>query len=672
MTTLDPTPRWSDIQSRSPAAHEELQRLAARVFETTSEHVTSEGGFSETVAAAITLNLAEVRNAGTAFVDSSVRDDYLARYACCEMGVDWSNPHAFAKALGDIQHVGALLDRDGVETIAKRAIGILVADGIPILSHVAALASLPDEQRQPFWTAYSAVCDSLPDLQLTADDLVDQLVPVLSASANDMTSGMIYDAVGKWAIRSQAQAEALLQSARVKKVHALMPTALWALSQFDRDTAHTTALELLDALDASAKSAGALSLGLLSYRSDADELLAQTLTRLTSAVATGDGAVKAAVGQAYFALLRGGWDVKDSILHLSSETDARVRYMMANGLFHCAKDSVGDAWWRTSLRNLASTQKENGGTYRLLDFAANALATVDAHAALDFVRDVVASNSADGSEIEVHELLAGTMSELHRTAPTILQEAITDWFGSEQRFLHQLAATIVRSHVSGRVRSGTPLVLDETRLGSYSEEQVVCLLQRVAGWVHGGPEVAALIASSLRGAPEDRVVAVASELLKAIVLYNYPGSAGDFLRSRVASSDATDAEKKAISEALSESDAYYDALRRLPEVQELRIPRRRAYLRRLETSRMNERIMEEARKRSVMLSLVTRVPLKYGRAFFSDHGGTLSEPVPLNSYSHEMEMPRGEVVDPIGQLSIRINLRAAVAFDSPRRSGDST
>jgi hypothetical protein len=67
--------------------------------------------------------------------------------------------------------------------------------------------------------------------------------------------------------------------------------------------------------------------------------------------------------------------------------------------------------------------------------------------------------------------------------------------------------------------------------------------------------------------------------------------------------------------------------------------------------------MDEVRKQSIFLDLVKRVTLKYGRSSFHRYAESLSTPEPLHSFSHTVELPRGEVLDPIGQLIQRIQLR---------------
>lgn len=70
-------------------------------------------------------------------------------------------------------------------------------------------------------------------------------------------------------------------------------------------------------------------------------------------------------------------------------------------------------------------------------------------------------------------------------------------------------------------------------------------------------------------------------------------------------------------------------------------------------------ISEEADKRSVLASLFPRIPLKYGRSFFMEKDGEYTEPSELEEISHSVELPRGELIDPIGQQIKRLHWQSA-------------
>jgi hypothetical protein len=73
----------------------------------------------------------------------------------------------------------------------------------------------------------------------------------------------------------------------------------------------------------------------------------------------------------------------------------------------------------------------------------------------------------------------------------------------------------------------------------------------------------------------------------------------------------------------------------------------------------HERIRETAREESDFMRLVHTITLKHGRASFDTRNGIPSTPQPLHSFSYEVELPRGESIDPIGQRLRRLEGRMA-------------
>ena len=69
--------------------------------------------------------------------------------------------------------------------------------------------------------------------------------------------------------------------------------------------------------------------------------------------------------------------------------------------------------------------------------------------------------------------------------------------------------------------------------------------------------------------------------------------------------------------------------------------------------------MEAAQKKSVLMSLMHHIPVKFGGSFFTEMEGAFTEPTAMGTISHSFEFPRGEVIDPLGQQLRRIKWRAS-------------
>jgi len=174
----------------------------------------------------------------------------------------------------------------------------------------------------------------------------------------------------------------------------------------------------------------------------------------------------------------------------------------------------------------------------------------------------------------------------------------------------------------------------------------------------GGASLAALVSSITVTDAPDTLVQRVTDALVEFALYNYPKGAGEYLRYALEHT-VFPLEASTARRALEQNRRYYDRLAGLSELTELRTPASRRYLLHLERVKMHQRIRETAREESDFMSLVHTITLKHGRASFDTRNGVPSAPQPLHSFSYEMELPRGESIDPIGQRLRRLEARMA-------------
>jgi hypothetical protein len=648
----DPTPEWTAWSNGDSDIHAELQVLARLILAQKSESI-ARSSTAETFDRSRVAGLVDEDQHGIRFVDAALRDQYVAREAT--ITGDWTTAESFASQIAELQH--RTVGFRARQTVGTLAIQLLLLGGVDVLGLVSQLASMSSDERHGFWSVYSVLCDALPTIETASSRLVEAVLPVIDASSSDMTSGLIYSAVEKWARRRAESANGLVTHLVTAGIPSLLPAAVSALSSFDRAKAHQVCVNLANASSTRAMSGAALvAIAGLPYDQPGDQLLQETVSIIAECLRNTPADLEPMVAQACFSLVKVTDVAAQFIVTLSHRTDSRTRHVLALGLFQNGDERSKDEWWQTALFNLAPTPAADGGTFKYLDYCASRLAQHDPRLAIQFVERVALTRESDFSD-DCGELLDGTMSKLHKTAVTDLEDAITEWFGSRSTHLHRLAAGAVHRHN----RDDEPsryLALSSRRLFRADDDYIMGVLTHATGWVIGGAPLAALLASSLRtsglSAPLRSFV---RELLTDVALYNYPKGAGDFLRKELARGVLFPVEADIVVAALKASDAYYKAISELPELLELRTPSHREYLQRLDRLAESARIAEQARSQSVMMSLIHRVPLKYGRASFAFHDGQLSSPEPLHSFSYGVELPRGEVLDPIGQLILRINLR---------------
>lgn len=176
--------------------------------------------------------------------------------------------------------------------------------------------------------------------------------------------------------------------------------------------------------------------------------------------------------------------------------------------------------------------------------------------------------------------------------------------------------------------------------------------------------MASLIVSLLRTAPAEATDVIVGLLVNPILI-NYGGITVDYLK-RISEDDA-DPAQAAVHRALAGREAYLEGLSSIGTVPELHPSERE---RRLEWQRHSDSMAEAwrvARKKSIFAQIATESLILYGTravSWFKDH---TDEPqrieTPMGSISHSFEMPRVEIVDPVGLQMMLLHFRGE---DRPR------
>jgi hypothetical protein len=619
--------------------------------------------------AALELGFLERNDDGIVFSDSALRRDYMVRHASDLALAAWDDPGAFAAAISDAQrHTTNCGNRRELATVLLL---VLAQDhGKDVVRRVGELARVGNEsdaRSQPFWDLYGPFCKALPELDINTEDLADALEAVFEATVNDLTGGFIYGAVEELASRSRADAEALYSAFASRPdspVVSFTANALMGLSRFGLPEAHGRAVDLIGAEQPSLRRAGIAALGRFDYAGgEAVDLLEAAWERLEALKAEQDSEIDRALARTYGDLIdqkRQG--ATEALVELSAREEPVAQIQVASVLFREAHEAYGEPWFRRALLNLARVPTSRAGTWRELDHCTARCVEHAPDLVVEFMEAAVVSRvyGTEDREAKLPKILDVTFSRLVQHHSETLKAAVTRWFASSEYRLHRAAANVVHDSYDLLSTEQPWLVLDKQILDTLDEQTAVYTLQRIMGHVVSSRPLAALLLSAARKEScSSAFLNFVTEALANYVLYNYPVEAGGYLRSRAESGETSDAELKVAEPALRHSDAYLKALNDLPRLKEFQTPSRRLYLLRLAEHKQQAAIMEEANRQSVVMSLATRVPLKYGRGFFMEREGSFTEPSNLSSFSHSVEMPRGELIDPIGQAVQRMEWQSA-------------
>jgi hypothetical protein len=642
-----------------------LQRVAEATYDQTEEPVRLDGDEAD-LSAALELGFLQSDDDGITFSDPEVRRDYLVRHTVDLALQAWEDPEMFADFLQDAQY--RTLNFGTRREVTTVVLLVLAGDhGKDVVGRVGEIARLgiEDEGRNHlFWSLYDPFCKALPELDVNLGMLADTLESVFEATTGDGMAGLIYGSVEKLASRSRTDAEALYEffaSRPDSPVVSFTANALAGLAGFDLPEAHRRALDLTIAEQPTLRRVGIAALGRFDYASgERPDLLASTWERLQDLKATQDPEIGQALARAYGDLLDQKPETTEVLVELAARPDSTIQHQIAAILSMHDDEARSEPWYKSALLRLACVPTSHAGTWRELDHCAFACAKNNPELSIEFMEAVVIGRDygAQGEEGDLPEMLSSTFSELMVNHPEAFSIAVTRWFASKERRLHRAARDVVSHHQGRTIEGGSPWPrLSKPVLDGLDEQTVVYTLQRVIGHITvGGHYLAALLLSAVRRepCPPDLLNFVARALGEHI-LYNFPGEAGNYLKARVDADDSSEAEREVARAALDHSESYFEALGDLPRLEEFRPPSRRLYPLHLARLKQQAAISEEADKRSVLASLFPKIPLKYGRSFFMEKDGEYTEPSELGEISHSMELPRGELVDPIGQQIQRLH-----------------
>jgi hypothetical protein len=297
---------------------------------------------------------------------------------------------------------------------------------------------------------------------------------------------------------------------------------------------------------------------------------------------------------------------------------------------------LNDEALRVALVALEVVNPEHLGTVRVLDMALRQLLGTTAEArALHLLRVMLQDGklTAEDFKTTAHELIHGD--------PQRLYELIVRWLLS--------GSMVLCSNVSKLVGVDKERAFDTTAqpLG-LTAAQKVFLCRKAIGFLFVKPvAMCSIVVSVLRASDRDAEGHV-TDLLFDPILLSYGGDAKGYLK-RI---PPTDPAFQPIQNALMRDEEFYTGLRETGMIKELHPS---DYQRDVIRQRMHDdmrTIHRMAEAKSVFLGLVHRSTILYGKrslVYVTDlDGGQRAVPMDLKAFDTSFELPRLEVLDPVG------------------------
>lgn len=362
------------------------------------------------------------------------------------------------------------------------------------------------------------------------------------------------------------------------------------------------------------------------------------------------------------ALLAGGIDdsARASMLHATMEILTRIReaipadantlinrlvmepgkftiHQCARALWSCREALTQDivAGLLGALDHLDSTNK---GTVEELDLGLRVLMEQGyAETAVSFVVKLLSRTD---------DLELGTFDSFTRVlisgSSDLLSRVVVHWLGLGVPRLCSGLAKVIK----GPGLDGVPLNLKPEDL-AISPAALLFICRKAIGWFFFKPTTAASILVSVLRACDAETSQEVKKLLVDHLLQNYGG-----VRKYLENIVPEDAAKDAVTQALAENKAYLEAHSSIPFIVELQPSEHHRRIERLRISDQMRASHKQAESGSVFWGMVSHSVLLYGNRSltFVDDGQDKLRPLEIDLHSHEIsyEMPRMEVIDPVG------------------------
>ena len=490
--------------------------------------------------------------------------------------------------------------------------------------------------RQEFFAGQKFYCDVLPKLQASVIAVMNCIKALVGKAGNDLAANFPHEAFKKWCEADLLRAREIVDLARSDEESAkeFLTVALIAgnyshdAKEFARNYRDTRRLS------------GVFSLGKIKYES---LVHANCALALFSEIVSGgaDEILCANVLSASFDVVNNFPSVdREKLFYIATricehpypavlDACAQVLLRYPNQL---SDDLVGSLF--DALKALPPTQK---GSLETLDYALSLLIGGNhATTATNFLKEYLPSQ---------REHLALSNFKSFQSAltnnPAQLQKTLVSWMLTAEAVLCEGIAALFRNG------EDEPFNFDVS-VSHLSTADQIFLCRKVVGYLFTQATVACSFLVCILGQCNDVVAEAIGELLFDPILRSYAGKA----RAYLSSIPTEDKIFPRIEPALTKAEIYLSDINSIGEIKELHPSESARQAISLRDFDEMQDAHKEAEKNSVLLSMVTRSVVLHGQrtlTYFEDEDRG-REPMEMELHAHSIgfEMPRQDVLDPIG------------------------
>lgn len=268
----------------------------------------------------------------------------------------------------------------------------------------------------------------------------------------------------------------------------------------------------------------------------------------------------------------------------------------------------------------------------------------------------IASQKQEDCPLKLAELFDSTFQKLF-SHPSKISSFFTRWImhddGRYAEVAHWIASWM-------NVRDLDYLSYDLDTVNALDNDGLVLLIRRTLGWIFTEGLLINL-AWSLTNAEDapNKTYSHVYTILSSYIGYDFPHQVREFIEKKRQEIKKNAKIQGLCDQIIRDLDSYRDALDSVGTADEFKPNRSKIIAFNKARNKEMQDSMEEANEQSVILQMVTQVPVKYGKGWFGRVRGSYTPSAQFTSFEKSMALPRREVIDKVGNERDRILFRSS-------------
>lgn len=509
--------------------------------------------------------------------------------------------------------------------------------------------------------------DAIPFLKLKVRSTYKYLKRLFDSMQGDLMSGHQYRPIANLTkeqpIFARELLDALINSGEPFIV-GYMSTIFENLPDMRIEDIHSELLTLASHTKESVVQGAVIALGNMKFNAKANQdIIEKTFSIFDKLLAKNSESINQAITSSLGTLYYLGVEAQSRLLDLSKRNDPQINFQISRFLFIQYENMNNDEWFEEVLMTLSTTHCEFKGIIDNIDNILFGLLEAENNPGLveRFFTEWILNSDFQRSEDKLASLFGSTLSKLSENE-LFFDSLVTKFLNHDDYKANQAASELIRYSNLYRKRS---INLDQSIIKSLDIDDILYICRKILGYIFDVKTLCSLIYSVLTGKPEDTNVKglVHNIFLKHIGM-DYPRTTLEFLKEKLSATNLSEEIESTVKGIVDALESHQKMFKSLPRLNELLVSKRYAYQISLEESKNMNKAMEEAQEGSITSLIATKIPLKYGRSWFSYRNGKYCSPGHLSSFSHSIEIPRSEIDNPVSASMQRAGFRLAKRGDS--------